>query len=168
MPGDKGWDLADSSGFRLGMYQGRPKSRGHVRITSADPPAPAEYTFNHLSAEEDRQVLMRGMRIAKEIAQAMPAEFQIEEIAPGPAGDSDQGLLDYMRDSAGTGFHYAGTARIGTDDMAVVDPQLRVRGVEGLRVVDASVMPVEMTGNIQPAVLMIGERGADLIQQANT
>ena len=168
MPGDKGWDLADSSGFRLGMYQGRPKSRGHVHITSADPLAPAEYTFNHLSAEEDRQVLMRGMRIAKEIAQAMPAEFQIEEIAPGPAGDSDQGLLDYMRDSAGTGFHYAGTARIGTDDMAVVDPQLRVRGVEGLRVVDASVMPVEMTGNIQPAVLMIGERGADLIQQANT
>lgn len=167
MPGDKGWDLADSSGFRLGMYQGRPKSRGHVRITSPDPLAPAEYTFNHLSEEEDRQVLMRGMRIAKEIAQAMPAEYRVEEIAPGPAGDSDQGLLDYMRDSASTGFHYAGTARIGTDDMAVVDPQLRVRGVEGLRVVDASVMPVEMTGNIQPAVLMIGERGADFIAQAH-
>ena len=110
---------------------------------------------------------MRGTRIAKDIAQAMPAEFQIEEIAPGPAGDSDQGLLDYMHDSAGTGFRYAGTARIGTDDMAVVDPQLRVRGVEELRVIDASVMPVEMTGNIQPTVLMIGERGADLVQQAH-
>ena len=166
MPGDKGWDLADTSGFRLAMYEGRPKSRGHVRITSADPMAPADITFNHLSSEEDQQVLMAGMRIAKDIAAAMPAEFDIKEVEPGPRGDSDEELLNYMRESANTGFHYAGTARIGTDDGAVVDPQLRVRGVEGLRVVDASVMPVEMTGNIHPTVLMIAERGADLIQQA--
>jgi choline dehydrogenase len=165
MPGDKGWDLADRSGFRLAMYEGRPQSRGHVRITSADPLASADITFNHLSSEQDQQVLMKGMRIAKEIANAMPAELEVQEIEPGPLAETDEGLLAYMRESANTGFHYAGTARIGTDDMAVVDPQLRVRGVEGLRVVDASVMPVEMTGNIHPTVLMIAERGAELIQQ---
>nr|WP_275693483.1 GMC family oxidoreductase N-terminal domain-containing protein [Nocardioides sp. TF02-7] len=165
MPGDKGWDLADTSGFRLAMYEGRPKSRGHVRITSADPTAPADITFNHLSSEEDQQVLMKGMRIAKRIADAMPAGLDIREVEPGPLADTDEGLLDYMRESANTGFHYAGTARIGTDDLAVVDPQLRVRGVDGLRVVDASVMPVQMTGNIHPTVLMIAERGADLVQQ---
>ncbi|UMG94829.1 GMC oxidoreductase [Nocardioides sp. TF02-7] len=147
------------------MYEGRPKSRGHVRITSADPTAPADITFNHLSSEEDQQVLMKGMRIAKRIADAMPAGLDIREVEPGPLADTDEGLLDYMRESANTGFHYAGTARIGTDDLAVVDPQLRVRGVDGLRVVDASVMPVQMTGNIHPTVLMIAERGADLVQQ---
>lgn len=168
MPGEKGWDLADKSGFRLAMYEGRPQSRGHVRITSADPTAPADITFNHLSSEKDQQVLMKGMRIAKDIAAAMPAEFDVQEIEPGPLEDSDEDLLDYMRKSANTGFHYAGTARIGTDELAVVDPQLRVRGVEGLRVVDASVMPVEMTGNIHPTVLMIAERGADLIQRDRT
>jgi len=165
LPGDKGWDLADRSGFRLAMYEGRPKSRGHVRITSPDPLDPADITFNHLSSEEDQQVLMKGMRIAKDIAAAMPTAFDIEEVEPGPLGDSDEDLLAYMRESANTGFHYAGTARIGSDDMAVVDPQLRVRGVDGLRVVDASVMPVQMTGNIHPTVLMLAERGSDLIQR---
>lgn len=167
MPGDKGWDLADRSGFRLAMYEGRPQSRGHVRITSADPTAKADIVFNHLSSERDQQVLMKGMRIAKEIADAMPAELDVKEVEPGPRADTDEGLLDYMRETANTGFHYAGTARMGTDDLAVTDPQLRVRGVEGLRVVDASVMPVEMTGNIHPTVLMIAERGADLIKEAD-
>lgn len=136
MPGDQGWDLADKSGFRLAMYEGRPQSRGFVRITSADPTAPADITFNHLSSEKDQQVLIKGMRIAQDIAAAMPAELNIKEIEPGPLGASDEDLLDYMRTSANTGFHYAGTARIGTDELAVVDPQLRVRGVERLRVVD--------------------------------
>lgn len=168
MPGDQGWDLADFSGFRLGMYQGRPKSRGHAHITSADPSASPSYTFNHLSNEEDRQVLMAGMRIASKIAAAMPAEFDVKEIDPGPETDaSDDALLDYIKKNGDTAFHYAGTARMGTDPMSVVDPQLRVHGIEGLRVVDASVMPGELTANINAAVLMIGERGADFILRSN-
>lgn len=164
MPGDKGWDLADFSGFRLGMYQGRPKSRGHLRVTSADPAASPEIVFNHLSHEDDRQTVLAGMKIAKRIAEAMPREFDVREIEPGPAADSDEGLMDYIRSAADTSFHYAGTARMGTDEGAVVDPQLRVRGVEDLRVIDASVMPTETTGNINAAVLMIGEKGADLVK----
>lgn len=167
MPGDEGWDMAKESGFRLGMYMGRPKSRGHVRIVSPDPLTPAEYTFNHLSAEVDRQTLLRGMQIAKSIGDAMPARYDVKEIEPGPGGASEEGLLDYMRESAGTGFHYAGTARMGTDEHAVVDPQLRVQGIDGLRVIDASVFPEEMTGNIHAAVLMVGERGADFLRKAH-
>ncbi|MEW1947874.1 GMC family oxidoreductase N-terminal domain-containing protein [Pseudarthrobacter sp902506025] len=166
MPGDKGWDLADFSGFRLGMYQGRPKSRGYARITSADPDASPAFVFNHLAEEEDRRALMAGMRIAQKIAAAMPQELGVQEIAPGPQGDSDEGLLDYIRDNADTAFHYAGSTRMGTDAMSVVDPQLRVHGVDGLRVVDASVMPGELTANIHAAVLMIGERGAEFISQS--
>lgn len=167
MPGDKGWDLADYSGFRLGMYQGRPKSRGHARITSADPAATMSYTFNHLSEEEDRRVLMAGMRIAGKIAAAMPGELDVREIAPGPEVDaSDDALLDYIKENGDTAFHYAGTARMGTDPMSVVDPQLRVHGIEGLRVVDASVMPGELTANIHAGVLMVAERGADFIRRS--
>lgn len=166
MPGDKGWDLASFSGFRLGMYQGRPKSRGYARITSPDPDASPEFVFNHLAEEEDRQVLMAGMRIAQKIAAAMPEALGVKEIAPGPTGDSEEGLLDFIRANGDTAFHYAGTARMGTDPMSVVDPQLRVHGVDGLRVVDASVMPGEMTANIHAAVLMIGERGADFISRS--
>ena len=164
MPGDKGWDLASFSGFRLGMYQGRPKSRGHVRITSSDPDANPEFIFNHLSHEDDRRALMAGMRIAKKIAEAMPKELGVKEVAPGPQGDTEEGLLEYIRENADTAFHYAGTARMGVDEMSVVDPQLRVHGIDGLRVVDASVMPEELTANIHAAVLMIAERGADFIK----
>ncbi|AGN17747.1 choline dehydrogenase, a flavoprotein [Corynebacterium glutamicum MT] len=169
MPGDQGWDLANFSGFRLGMYQGRPQSRGHARITSADPFAKPSYTFNHLSVEEDRQVLMSGMRLAGKIAAAMPAEFNVKEIDPGPDADkNDDVLLDYIKKNGDTAFHYAGTARMGSDPLSVVDTQLRVHGVEGLRVVDASVMPGELTANINAAVLMIGERGADFIKRARS
>ena len=94
----------------------------------------------------------------------MPKEFDVREIEPGADADSDDGLLDYIRANADTAFHFCGSARMGTDDMAVVDPQPRVRGVDRLRVIDASVMPTVSSGNINPAVLMIGEKGADLIK----
>ncbi len=165
MPGDKGWDLAKFSGFRLGMYQNRPESRGRVRITSSDPKASPSILFNHLSEEEDVRTILEGMKIAKRIADAMPQELMVEEIEPGPAGNSDEGLLDYIRTNGNTGFHYSGTARIGKDDLAVVDPQLRVRGINNLRVIDASVMPTIPSGNINAAVLMIGEKGADLVKE---
>lgn len=164
MPGDKGWDLAKFSGFRLGMYQNRPVSRGRVRITSSDPKASPSILFNHLTEEEDVRAIVGGMKLAKRVAEAMPKELGVREIAPGPAGDSDEGLLDYIRANGDTGFHYCGTARMGTDARAVVDPQLQVRGVQRLRVIDASVMPTVVSGNINAAVLMIGEKGADLVK----
>lgn len=165
MPDDQGWDLADFSGFRLGMYQNRPLSRGRARITSSDPRVSPSFVFNHLAEEEDVRTILAGMKLAGRIAKAMPRELNVQEIAPGPAGDSDRSLLDYIKDTADTGFHFSGTARMGTDNMAVVDPQLRVRGVDKLRVIDASVMPTIVSGNINAAVVMIGEKGADLVKQ---
>lgn len=109
---------------------------------------------------------MAGMKIAQRIAAGMSQAFHVEEIAPGSDADTEDGLLDYIRTTADTGFHYCGTARMGTDDMAVVDPELRVRGVEGLRVIDASIMPTTTSGNINAAVLMIGEKGAELVKSA--
>jgi choline dehydrogenase len=97
----------------------------------------------------------------------MPKELDVREIA-GPEADTDDGLLDYIRANGDTAFHFCGSARMGTDDMAVVDPQLRVRGVDRLRVIDASVMPTIASGNINPAVLMIGEKGADLVRGRQT
>jgi choline dehydrogenase len=168
MPGEKGWDLADFSGFRLGMYQSRPASRGRVRITSPDPRVSPSFVFNHLTEEEDVRTLMAGMKLAKRVGEAMPTEVDAREIEPGADVDSDEELLEYIRGNADTAFHFCGTARMGTDDMAVVDPQLRVRGVERLRVIDASVMPTIASGNINPAVLMIGEKGADLVRGRTT
>lgn len=104
------------------------------------------------------------MKLAKQLGEAMPKEFDVREIEPGADADSDDGLLDYIRANADTAFHFCGSARMGNDDMAVVDPQLRVRGVDKLRVIDASVMPTVSSGNINPAVLMIGEKGADLVK----
>jgi choline dehydrogenase len=164
MPGDKGWDLAKFSGFRLGMYQGRPHSRGHARITSPSVDDQPDFVFNHLSHEEDVAVAMAGMRAAMKIAAGMPADLEIEQIAPKP-DPSDEELLQYIRATSDTAFHFAGTARMGTDDMAVVEPtNMRVRGIEGVCVVDASVLPGELTANIHPAVIAVAERAADLIK----
>lgn len=164
MPGEKGWDLSKDSGFRLGMYQARPASRGHVRITSNDSRDNPGIRFNHLSEEEDVRTLMAGMRMAARVAEAMPKELGLRELVPGKDGDTDEDLLAFIRETADTAFHFSGTARMGKDDRAVVDPQLRVRGVSKLRVIDASVMPTISSGNINPAVLMIGEKGADLVK----
>src|SRR5690606_37201092 len=167
MPAENGRELAEESGFRLGMYLCRPLSRGHVRITSPDPRDNPHIIFNHLEREEDRVGLIEGMKMAKKIADAMPVKkLNIRETEPGPRGATEEGLLEYIRASADTAFHFCGTARMGQDDMAVVDPQLRVRGMQGLRVIDASVMPTQASANINPAVLMIGEKGADLVRQA--
>ena len=165
MPGDKGWDLARFSGFRLGMYQNRPLSRGRLRVTSPDPRDNPSIRFNHLAEEEDVRTAIAGMKLARRIAESEPLrKHVIREIEPGPDADTDEAILDYIRATADTGFHFSGTARMGTDDLAVVDPELRVHGVSGLRVIDASVMPTIPSGNINAAVLMIGEKGADMVK----
>ncbi len=165
MPGDKGWDLAPFSGFRLGMYQGRPHSRGHALITGPGVDHQPDFVFNHLSHAEDLAVAVAGMRAAMKIGAAMPAGLRIEQLDPGPALSDDE-LVTWIKANADTAFHFAGTARMGTDEMSVADPAtMRVHGVDGLRVADASVMPGEVTANIHPAVIATAERAADLIKK---
>ena len=164
MQGKKVWNLANFSGFHLSMYQVRPVSRGHVHIRSTNPKDSPVCLFNHLTAEEDVRTMMDGLKIVKRVGDAMMGKFNIKEIAPAADGDTDEGLLNYIRKNAFIAHHYAGTARMGNDDMSVVDPQLRVHGVNNLRVIDASIMPTLTSGNINAAVLMIGEKGADYVK----
>ena len=164
LQGKKVWNLAKGSGFHLSMYQGRPVSRGRVQITSTNPKDSPSCLFNHLTAEEDIHTMMEGLKIVKRVGDAMMGKFNIKEVAPGPDVNTDEGLLDYIRKNAFIAHHFAGTARMGNDDMSVVDSQLRVHGLKKLRVIDASVMPTLTSGNINAAVLMIGEKGADLVK----
>ena len=119
---------------------------------------------NYLSSARDFEPLVAGVRIAREVARQRPMErWRGEEIFPGEAAQSDEALRAYIRKAAMPFHHVCGTCRMGSDDEAVVDTELRVRGVEGLRVVDASVFPDVVGANTNACVLMIGERAADLI-----
>ncbi|OAN76882.1 choline dehydrogenase [Sulfitobacter sp. EhC04] len=165
LPDDTGWGLNKQSGFRIAMFKSRPESRGFVRLSSPDPKAAPSIVFNHLSTQSDVDTLLYGMRFAKQMSETAPlSQHVIKELDPGQQGESEEGLLSFIRGNANTSFHYAGTARMGDDDLAVLDPSLRVRGIDRLRVIDASAMPTITSGNINPAVLMIGEKGADLIR----
>ncbi len=142
-----------------------PKSRGDVRLSSADPADAPLIDPAYLSAPEDLAFFFRAMRIVREIcAHSVMAEHLAEELEPGADRVGDAVLADEIRLRAGTVYHPVGTCKMGVDDMAVVDPRLRVRGIEGLRVADASIMP-EVTGsNTNAPSMMIGERAAALIQ----
>ncbi|MFZ0848949.1 MAG: GMC oxidoreductase, partial [Hyphomicrobiaceae bacterium] len=120
----------------------------------------------YLDADLDRKVAVEGVRILRDIyRQAAFRELWDEEVLPGPRATGDDDLLRFVREKGGTVFHPVGTCRIGTDRMAVVDPQLQLHGIERLRVIDASVMPTITSANTNAAALMIGERGAELVAQ---
>ncbi|WP_170341810.1 GMC family oxidoreductase [Ruegeria arenilitoris] len=143
----------------------RPESRGHCHITTPDPTAQPEIRLNYLSAERDRQVAVKSVQQARQVMAARAlAPYHPQEVLPGPEINDQQGLLDAVGDIATTIFHPVGTCRMGSDAAAVVDPQLRVRGLEGLRVVDASVMPKIVSGNTASPVIMIAEKAADMIR----
>ncbi len=146
----------------------RPQSRGRLRIRSADPAAPPCIQPNYLDTAADQAALVAGLRLARSLfrTRALGA-FARDEIMPGPDVQTDAQWLAYGRAHAGTAFHASGTCRMGVDAMAVVDAQLRVRGIDGLRVVDASVMPQIVSGNTNAASVMIGEKGADLLAGRN-
>ena len=144
----------------------QPTSRGHVRIKSADPEAAPAITLNYLATEEDRRVAAAGLRFTRRIMAAKPlARFQPEESLPGQALQSEAELQRVAGDLGTTIFHPVGTCRMGVDALAVVDDRLRVRGVSGLRVIDASVMPRITSGNTNAPTVMIAEQGAEFIRR---
>ncbi len=153
-------------GFSLGPTLVRPLSRGAIRLASNDPYAHPTIDPNYLADPADAASLVAGLKIARDIIrQPALAPFRGAELDPGVDIQSDAGLRDYVRQTSETLYHPVGTCRMGADDASVVDPSLCVRGVRGLRVVDASVMPTIPNGNTNAAALMIGEKAADLMRR---
>jgi choline dehydrogenase len=142
--------------------------RGTLKITSKDPKKHPALRFNYLSTENDRREWIEMIRAARKILnQPAFAAFSAGEISPGPSVETDQEILDWVARDAETALHPSCTAKMGVDDMSVVDPlTMRVHGVEGLRVVDASVMPSVPRGNTNAPTIAIAERAADLIRGA--
>ncbi len=151
-------------GLTFGPAQLRPESRGSIHIQSPDPFAHPAIRPNFLATETDRQALIGGLRIAREIVATTPLAAHVEaEHLPGSACDTDEALLDHARRTGSTLYHPVGTCKMGDDPLAVVDDELRVRGIENLRVIDASIMPRLTSGNTNAPAIMIGEKGADLV-----
>ena len=161
-----GHGLDHFSAITSSVCQLRPESRGHVRIVSPDPHAHPEIVANYLDAEIDRWTMIEGVRIGRRIAASPPlASIVRSEREPGPQAQSDEDILHWIRDRATTIYHPAGTCRAGQDEMAVVDERLRLRGVDGLRVADASIMPTITSGNTNAPTIMIGEKAAAMIRE---
>ena len=158
---------AFADGFAAVAAVLRPESRGTVKLASSDPATPVRIHQNFLATDRDWRTLRAGIRLVREIAKQRPLRpFVASELAPGPGNDADAELDAHIRATAITVHHPLGTCRMGLpfDPLAVVDPELRVLGVNALRVVDASVMPDLVGGNINAAVIMIAEKAADLIR----
>ena len=152
------------SGFTAAVWQCHPASRGNIRIRSADPNAAPRIETRYFEQEHDRKVIVEGVKMLREIYRQLPfRDLWDVEMVPGPDTRSDAETYDFARTTGGTVFHCVGSCRMGSDADSVVDPALRVRGVEGLRVIDASVMPTITSANTNAASIMIGEKGAALV-----
>src|ERR1700760_648293 len=161
-----GEKLHPFSGFTASVCQLRPESRGSLRIKSADPAAPPEIRINYLASETDRTANVEGLKILRKILHAPALKpYVVDEYDPGPKVTTDAELLAYCRPRGSTIYHPTSTCRMGNDPLAVVDQRLRVRGIEGLRVVDASVMPDLVSGNTNAPIIMIAEKASDMILQ---
>ncbi len=162
---DNGFDEFDGHAFTLGPVLITPKSRGRLRLRSSDPSDKPRILTNSLSEPEDVRALVAGMKLAREIVGKEPLAGAVaREIFPGSGVDSDDDLEADLRRRVELIYHPVGTCKMGAGEDAVVDADLRVRGVEGLRVADASIMPVITGGNTNAPVIMIGERAADLVR----
>jgi choline dehydrogenase len=163
--GKMGTDKFD--GVTLASFQIRPFSRGSCHITNADPSADPKLISNHFVDQRDVEACLTGLRQARETAAAGPLAKWIEsEDRPGPKAVNDEALIGYLRSTGATAYHPVGTCRIGTDAaQSVVDPQLRVHGMQGLRVADGAVMPTIASTNTNAICIVIGERVADFILQ---
>jgi len=152
--------------FTASVCNLRPTSRGRVDLAGPDPALPPRIRPNYLSTDEDRRVAVESLRLTRRIVSQQPlAKYRPEEYRPGPAAESDETLLQAAADLATTIFHPVGTAAMGIDGdpMAVLDERLRVRGIDGLRVIDASAMPRIVSGNTSSPTLMIAEKGAAMV-----
>jgi len=168
-PSPRGPRISRQSGLTLYAHAMRPESKGHVHITAADARRPPAINFNFLSSPPDAELTVRAVRIARSIMTA-PAmtPFQMSELAPGADRTTDDEILDWVRKAAETSYHPVGTCKMGSDPMAVVDAQLRVHGIAGLRVADASIMPTLTSGNTNAPSIMIGEKAADMVLSTAT
>jgi choline dehydrogenase len=163
-PGPKGPKISRQSGFTCYAHPMRPESKGNIHVTSADPRQSPAINFNFLSAAIDKEITIRAVRIARAImtAPAM-APLLLTELAPGTDLTTDDEILDWVKKAAETTYHPVGTCKMGSDPMAVVDAELRVYGIKGLRVADASIMPTLTSGNTNAPSIMIGEKCAHMI-----
>ena len=153
-------DFLRQHGFQVQLSPQRTQSRGHVRLRSGNPAEPPRILFNFMSAEQDWVEMRKAFRLAREVlAQPAMDAYRGRELSPGPEVQSDAQLNDYIRDHMHSSYHACGTCKMGTDPMAVVDPHCRVRGVEGLRIVDASIMPMIPSCNLNSPTMMIGRKG---------
>jgi choline dehydrogenase len=158
----RGGVLHSHSGFTTSVSQLQVESRGSVRIASSDPLAPPSIRYNYLATENDRRVMVEGLKFMRRIVNTRPMRDYVEaEFMPGESVRSDDEWLAYCRESGDTVFHPAATCSLGS----VVDANLKVKGLEGLRVIDASVMPAVPSGNINAAVIAVAEKGADLVKE---
>ena len=154
--------MHDFPGCMLLAIPCRPESRGWLRVVSPDPAIPPAIQPNYLATKQDQDTLVAGLRIGRKVFQAPFMRAVVtEEKSPGERCNTDEALLDYCRRTGGTTFHATSTCIMGTHPTAVVDSELRVRGLAGLRVVDASVMPAVVSGNTNATVIMIAEKAAD-------
>jgi choline dehydrogenase len=154
------------SGFTVIAYQLRPESRGQIKLKTSAPADPPAVYPNYLATETDQRTIVAGLKLCRQLLANPHLERFIEsEFLPGAAVQTDRQLLDFARQRGGTVYHPTSTCKMGNDPMAVVDPELRVHGIEGLRVADASIMPTVVSGNTNAATIMIGERAADMLRQ---
>ena len=161
-----GGEVHPFSGFTFSVCQLRPESRGSIRIRSADPLDIPEIKTNYLATEHDQQTMVAAMRMAREIAAAPAMQALVKrEYRPGVEAVTDEALLAFCRQFGQTIFHPAGSAKMGSDRMAVVDQRLQVHGIAGLRVVDCSIMPTLVSGNTHGPAVMIAEKAVDLIRE---
>jgi choline dehydrogenase len=161
-----GEKLHSFSGFTASVCQLRPESRGSLRIKSADPSVPPEIRINYLATETDRTANVEGLKILRKILNAPALKpFVVDEYDPGAKVVSDEDLLAHCRRRGSTIYHPTSTCRMGNDPLAVVDQRLKVRGIEGLRVVDGSIMPDLVSGNTNAPIVMIAEKASDMILQ---
>jgi choline dehydrogenase len=163
-PGPNGPRIARQSGMTCYAHPMRPESKGRIHIVSPDPLKPPAINFNFLSAPVDAELTARAVRIARAVMTAPAlAPLKVTELAPGPERTTDDDIIDWVKKAAETTYHPVGTCKMGSDAMAVVDNRLRVHGIAGLRVADASIMPTLTSGNTNAPSIMIGEKAAAMV-----
>jgi len=159
--------LAKEPGLTIITHQLRPESRGSVHVVARDAGKAPAIRFNFLAERSDRDCLLASIHLVRRLVAAPPLGWLgAEEFAPGPKTQSDEELLDFVTRTAETTYHPVGTCKMGSDPLAVVDDHLRVRGIAGLRVADASIMPTLTSGNTNAPSIMIGEKAARLLLAA--